>query len=178
MPEISIGSFYGTDLQARFLAFDLGDDFGSFSQWGVGVQHKLTQYFDFWSDLYFGYQYQSLGIGEEIDGRFHQIGVRGEKSGKAGKYYLLLAYQPSTMDFFYEHGSGEDIETVDVSIDSEYPFHAEVGGELNLSFLRLRAGLRVLPPFTANVGVSFYFGDKHPAPLPIMEEELLSNPIE
>jgi hypothetical protein len=178
VPEISLGSFYGTDLQARFLAFEMGNEYGAFSQWGVGVQHKLTQYFDFWSDLYFGYQFQSLGIGDEIDGRFQQIGVRAERSNRIGRYYLLLAYQPSTMDFYYEHGTGEDIETVDVSIDGEYPVHAEVGGELNLSFLRLRAGVKVTPPFSASVGLNFYFGDKHDFPLPLEEDELLSNPTE
>ncbi|HKK88605.1 MAG TPA: DUF6588 family protein [Saprospiraceae bacterium] len=161
VPEISIGSFYGTDIHFRFLGFELGDDFGKFRQLGIGVQHKLTQYFDFWSDVYAGYYYQSLDIGDEVSGQFHQISVRAEKSADRGRYYLMAAYQPFNINFTYDEDDDEINDPVSVDLTADYPIHVELGGELKLSFFRLRAGVRATPPFGINGGINFVFDENN-----------------
>ena len=176
-PEIAIGSFFGTDLHGRFLGFELGDDFGSYSQWGIGVQHKLTQYFPFWSDLIIGYYHQSLSIGEEVEGQYHNISIRGERSSESGRYYLQFAYQPSELNFFYQHGSEDQPEVVDVTIEPDLAYNLEIGGELNLSVLRIRGSVRCLPPFSATVGLNFYFGQKLHDEIKLLEEQVIESEI-
>jgi hypothetical protein len=46
VPQVEIGSLYGTELLLRFIpALDWGNNIGRFGFWGVGLKHNVSQYF-------------------------------------------------------------------------------------------------------------------------------------
>ena len=46
IPQIEIGSLYGTELLLRFIPpVNLGQTIGDFAFWGVGLKHSISQYF-------------------------------------------------------------------------------------------------------------------------------------
>jgi hypothetical protein len=46
VPQIDIGSFYGTEMTLRFIPpLDYGEVIGEFAFWGVGLKHSISQYF-------------------------------------------------------------------------------------------------------------------------------------
>ncbi|MCX6140907.1 MAG: hypothetical protein NTX15_08795 [Candidatus Kapabacteria bacterium] len=53
VPQIEIGSFYGTELLIRYLPpVEFDPNVGKFSFWGIGIKHSLSQYFpERWFDL-------------------------------------------------------------------------------------------------------------------------------
>jgi hypothetical protein len=45
VPQVEIGSLYGTELMLRFIpSLDWGNNIGRFGFWGVGVKHSISQY--------------------------------------------------------------------------------------------------------------------------------------
>ncbi|MCX6148190.1 MAG: hypothetical protein NTW25_13220 [Candidatus Kapabacteria bacterium] len=47
VPQIEIGSYYGTELLIRFIPpVDMGTSIGKFSFYGLGLKHNLSQYFE------------------------------------------------------------------------------------------------------------------------------------
>lgn len=46
VPQLEIGSFFGTEALIRFIPeVDLGKYIGKFSFWGIGLKHSISQYF-------------------------------------------------------------------------------------------------------------------------------------
>ena len=46
IPQLEIGSLYGTEALIRFVPkIDMGTNIGKFSFWGIGLKHSLSQYF-------------------------------------------------------------------------------------------------------------------------------------
>jgi hypothetical protein len=47
IPQIVIGSLYGTELLLRWVpTINLGSNIGDFSFWGIGLKHSISQYFN------------------------------------------------------------------------------------------------------------------------------------
>ena len=47
VPQIEIGSLWGTELLIRFIPpVNLGENIGDFAFWGLGLKHSITQYFE------------------------------------------------------------------------------------------------------------------------------------
>jgi hypothetical protein len=72
VPQIEIGSLYGTELLIRFIpALDWGNNIGRFGFWGVGVKHSVSQYL---TDLPLEIAVQGVVQGTSLSNR---IGVTG-----------------------------------------------------------------------------------------------------
>ncbi|OGU57527.1 MAG: hypothetical protein A2X64_04680 [Ignavibacteria bacterium GWF2_33_9] len=47
IPQLIVGSYYGTELLLRWVpTMNLGSDIGKFNFWGLGLRHSISQYFD------------------------------------------------------------------------------------------------------------------------------------
>jgi len=45
VPQLTIGSIFGTEFNVRFFGYDFGDDFGKLQFLGGGVRHDIGRYF-------------------------------------------------------------------------------------------------------------------------------------
>lgn len=68
VPQLEIGSLYGTELLLRFVPpVRFSENVGDFSFWGVGLKHSLSQYFpERWFDLSVQGVYQGTSLTNTI----------------------------------------------------------------------------------------------------------------
>lgn len=159
LPEIAVGEVAGTSLYGRYLGFRLNDDeFDRFSNWGLGIQHDISRYFPHEGyRLGIGYAYHQVKLGDQVNGQFHLISGNAYLTGRLGLGYVSLGYAISNMQVSYDYDSGETTERIRIDTKGDYPFMAEIGGELNLWVIRLRLAAKVSPPFGAAAGLHFAF---------------------
>ncbi len=68
IPQLDIGSLYGTELTLRFIPpIYLGKNIGKFAFWGVGISHSISQYFSHpWLDFAIQISYQGTNLRNTI----------------------------------------------------------------------------------------------------------------
>lgn len=64
VPQIEIGSFYGTEILIRYIPpVEFDPNVGKFSFWGIGLKHSLSQYFpERWFDMAIQGVYQGTSL--------------------------------------------------------------------------------------------------------------------
>lgn len=68
IPQIEIGSLWGTELLLRYIPpVNLGDYIGDFTFWGIGLKHSLSQYFP---ERYFDMSLQAVYQGTNLEQKF------------------------------------------------------------------------------------------------------------
>lgn len=105
VPQLEIGSLYGTELLLRLIpAVRFNDNVGDFSFWGVGLKHSLSQYFpERWFDLAVQGVYQgttltnTIGLTEsklEANATIRSFSVQaGKRLWDAVDFYGAYAYE-------------------------------------------------------------------------------------
>lgn len=67
IPQIVIGSYFGTELLLRYVpTINLGSNIGDFNFWGLGIKHSISQYFDMPFDCSFQAVYQRTKLSNNI----------------------------------------------------------------------------------------------------------------
>lgn len=68
VPQIEIGSLYGTELLLRFIPqVEIDKNVGKFSFWGFGVKHSISQYFpERWFDMAAQVVYQGTNLTNSV----------------------------------------------------------------------------------------------------------------
>ena len=67
IPQLEIGSLYGTELLLRFIPpVYMGENIGDFSFWGLGLKHSLSQYFESPIDIAFQTVYQGTYLNNKV----------------------------------------------------------------------------------------------------------------
>jgi len=142
-PQISIGGFMGTQLVARWFAYDIGDeaedaDFGEFKLFGIGVQHSISQYVPTMPfDLAIGGFYQNFEIGEDLlDSTGLHLNATASKRFSLLEPYIGIGYDQYDLTVRYdsEEFDGDEIE---VEFDTESNFHFTAGSQLHLGPVHL-----------------------------------------
>lgn len=68
IPQMQIGSIFGTELSARFLPSIKLGEYGSVGMWGFGIKHGITSHFKKSPiDIAVGFSVNSLSIGDSKD---------------------------------------------------------------------------------------------------------------
>lgn len=127
VPQIEIGSLYGTELLVRFIPpLDYGETIGKFAFWGIGLKHSLSQYFKgrpFDAAIQLVYQGTSLE---------NEIGVtKAELTSNA-------TFLNGSLQFSKEFGehivayTGLSYETVSITSEYVYKLPVEVQWQLGL----------------------------------------------
>jgi hypothetical protein len=133
VPQVTVGSVFGTRAIIRYIMFDLGDtDVGDFKYFGIGAQHSLTQYFsDAPFDLAAGFLWQNFEVGETVDATATHFNITASKQYKYFRPYLGFGIDTIQTDAKYD--DEEDPEnSFDVSLDRETDprFTAGVAGTI------------------------------------------------
>lgn len=157
VPQITLGSIYGTEFNARFIAVDLGGDFGKISVMGGGVRHDLTRHLMPKSKLKVSaeYCYQQFKAGDYVALTMHKAGVYAGQQGKMFNYYGYVGYQNGAMSINY-NGS-IDASPVNIKLTNKNPLLLSVGIGAKLSIFRLDLQASFINPLvlTGSFGVNF-----------------------
>jgi hypothetical protein len=69
VPQLTLGSVFGTDVTVRYYAYSVNDDIGKLNLLSLGIRHSISQYFSALPlDLAVGFYRQQFKLGDIIDG--------------------------------------------------------------------------------------------------------------
>ena len=156
VPQLSIGSVFGTRAIVRWISLDLGDsDLGKFEYLGFGAQHSISQYFPGLPvDVAAGFFSQSFEIGDDLikTDALH-LNVTGSKRIGMLEPYAGLGYDTFDMDVAYKSTSTPG-DNISISFDKESNAHLTLGLQALLAFARLSAEVNFAAETGAAVGLT------------------------
>ncbi len=156
VPQLSIGSVFGTRAVIRWISLDLGDsDLGKFEYVGYGAQHSVSQYFPGLPvDLAAGFFAQSFELGDNlIKTDALMFNVTGSKRFGMLEPYAAVGYDTFDMDVSYESTSTPG-NNIAIKFDKESNAHLTLGIQALLGFTRLSAEVNVAAETGAAIGLA------------------------
>ena len=155
VPQVRIGSILGTEAVVRYIAFDLGDNFGRINLFGFGGRHSISQYIPNSSiDISLGYFQQKLEIAEIMDADTRLFFAHIGQTKNLFSYYAFGGFQQGSFDVAYEYSEIEDIR---FTLDNEASILVGAGAGVQLSVLYLHAELGYSQQLTAAFDLGFNF---------------------
>jgi hypothetical protein len=159
VPQLRVGSIYGTELTVRLIGTPSIDDdaFPSTTLFGIGARHSVSQYMPATPlDIAVGLFYSSFTVGDIIDFRGLSIGAQASKSFSVLNLYGGLAWEQSTMDLGYT-STVPGIGRVDIELDGDNSFRFTVGAGVSLAVLHIFADANFgsITNFSGGIGLGF-----------------------
>jgi hypothetical protein len=154
VPQLTIGSVFGTRAVVRWISVDLGNsDLGKFDYWGAGAQHSISQYFSGLPvDIAAGFFVQKMHIGDNLlDVHAWHSNVTASKRFSILEPYVGVGFDSFKMTAGYTADTGESIN---VKFDDETNPHFTAGIQALLGFARLQAEFNSAAETGAAVGLS------------------------
>jgi hypothetical protein len=154
-PQIQFGGFLNSEVTFRFLTWDIGNEWGKFTTFGVGLQHKLSQYFGLENfDVRIGAAYQFIETGDWLDADMITVQAQGGQQIGKFNYYLNAGWSSfrNTFSYLAPETGPEDVR-IDVDTDSMNNFFLGVGAGVKLAVVKFHAEVYVLNPVTVSLGV-------------------------
>jgi hypothetical protein len=159
VPQIRIGSLYGSDLTFRFITIpNIGDNkFPKITLWGAGLRHSISQYIpDCPLDIAAGVYYNSFKIGDVMNFKGVAFNAQASKAVKIIILYGGIAYESSKMDLTYSTTDPTaSSNNVDVTLDGSNKFRATVGVGLSLGIFKVFADANFGSVTNYSAGIGF-----------------------
>ncbi len=154
MPQITIGSLLGTEVTLRYATAKLNEEVGNIDLLGVGIRHSLSQYIPLFPvDVAASVFYQTLTVGDLLETKTHVIGLSASKTFSLFTLYGGLSHENSVMEASYEHGEGEEAETISFDLEGANSVRLTLGATLKLAIFSLHADYSIAAQKSACVGL-------------------------
>jgi hypothetical protein len=158
VPQITIGSLYGTEVSIRFVPIPKMSEekFPSGSLWGVGLRHSISQYIDHSPlDIAVGGFVSSFKFGDLIDFKGYSFGAQASKELSILTLYGGLSYEKSDMNLKFQTTDPTVPPLVDMNLGGANTFRATVGAHLSLWIIHLFADANFgsVTNFSAGIGL-------------------------
>ncbi len=128
VPQIEIGSFYGTELLVRFIPpVEFDKNIGKFAFWGVGLKHSISQYFP---ERYFDLAVQGVYQGTTLT---QTVGFTGAKLDALAHIASFNIHASKRLANVLDVYTGFAFENIDVTSTYVYTMPQEV--QVNLKLL-------------------------------------------
>ncbi len=157
VPQITVGSFAGTEASVRWIAFDTGDsEIGNISLFGIGVRHNISQYLVAAPvDLAAGVYYQKLNVGDDLlKANSFTVGVQGSRDFGAITPYGGLSLDTFALKANYTATAGSVDQDVHLDFGSRKSLHLAAGVGLNLGVVHLNVGGDISDRVGVNAGLA------------------------
>jgi hypothetical protein len=153
VPQLTIGSVYGTRAIIRYIALDVGDaDVGDFTYFGFGGQHSISQWFETLPvDLAAGLFFQSFEIGDVMKAKTTQFNVTASKAFGVVEPYIGLGFDAISTNVEYTDDDNPEF-SFDVDLDTESNAHLTLGAMAKVS------GVGAFFEFNAAAAAGFALG--------------------
>lgn len=157
-PQLTIGSFFGTEISVRYFAYNVNEDFGKITIMGGGVRHDIGRYF-LPKKLKFkitveGF-YQELKTGRYSTSQMFKVGVYAGQQTKNFHYFAYAGYQQGKTNIVYKNAD-ENID-FNVSLKATNPVVFGVGAGAKFGILKIHAQANFLSPTVVAVGIGLNF---------------------
>lgn len=127
VPQLEIGSYFGTELLIRFIPkVNLGKDIGNFSFYGLGIKHSISQYFE---DPTFNLAFQIAYQTSSLD---NTIGLTNAKLKSDANFFNVNVHASKSIKNYFDIFSGLSYETVNIKSTYTYLLPVEMQVPLKL----------------------------------------------
>jgi hypothetical protein len=167
VPQLRIGSVYGTEAIFRYFSVNVGDvELGDVSLFGIGVRHSISQHLGetFPVDLAAGFFWQKFKLGENSEGddllsnSAFTFGVQvSRRFARFFVPYSCLSYDTSSMDVSYTSETGDGEEIIDIDFDAVKTAHWTLGLMVDLLYLNAFGEYSIAGQSSFSFGLAFGF---------------------
>lgn len=166
MPQITIGSVYGTDFTARYIQVDAGD-IGKVNVFGWGLRHSIDQYLDVLPiDLSVGYYNQTFKIGSYMDAKANVVNLQASYAIPVLTFYGGLGYENSKVKVEYVY-EGADVsefaepgDKISFDMKGANTVRFTVGMTINMGPVKLHGDYNLAKQSTFAVGLGIGINQK------------------
>ena len=160
VPQLTIGSYMGTEATVRWIAVDTGDaEFGDIDLLGLGLRHNVSQYFtELPVDLAASAFYQTLNVGDDdlIDASAFSFGIQASKNFGILEPFGSLNLDSFSMTSEYTTNAGAaDEESIKVDFDNELDLHLLLGVGAHLGLLHVHVAGHISDRVGISGGLAF-----------------------
>ncbi len=156
VPQLTIGSLFGTRAVVRWISAEIGDsDLGKLDYLGAGAQHSISQYLPGMPvDLAAGLFFQRLKLRSDlVRSSMWSANVTASRRWHVLEPYVGLGLDSFKMDASYQSTTFPG-ENISVSFDRRTNAHLTVGVQALLAFTRIQAEFDAAAEPGAAVGLS------------------------
>ena len=152
VPNLTVGSLFGTDATLRWAAYDIGEDVGKVELLGWGIRHSLDQYVPLGPlHLAAGFYVQQFTVGDIVDARGWIATLQGSYQWHLLTFYGGLGYENSTLDIQYVFE--EDDTEITFDLTGANSIRATLGLTLNLGPLKIHSDYSLASQSLLTLGV-------------------------
>lgn len=127
VPQIEIGSLYGTELLLRFIPpIQMSEEIGKFSFYGIGLKHSISQYFD---DPSFDMAVQAVYQTTELT---NQVGVTNAQLKATAEMINLNLQASKRFKDLFDVYTGISYDMTTINSQFTYYLSKEVQGQVGL----------------------------------------------
>ena len=157
-PQVTIGGFLNSELTARFLAFEIGNDLDRVSMYGIGGRHAISNYFpDSPVDFSVGYMYHHTKAGDYLNSDQHLVSAHVGKSGRILSGQFSVGYQTSDSDIHYTYDDGDTETDVNLNLTNQNSFIMEAGLGVKLGPVMASTSVSYSEHVALAAGVGVFF---------------------
>lgn len=156
VPQLTVGTLFGTEATLRWFSADLGEDLGKLTLLGIGARHNLNQHLTFLPfDLAVGYFSQSFDLGTILEAKSSLYGLQAGIQRSIFDFYGGLGRETSSMDISYIFEDGDESEEVAFELDGENNTRFTLGIGLNIPGIKLHADYSIAKQKVFVLGLAF-----------------------
>lgn len=158
IPQLTLGSVFGTDLTLRYFTYSLDDDIGNLDHFGWGIRHSISQYIPGLPvDLAVGIYNQHFRVGDIVESGSWLISAQASKSLLLFTFYGGLGYENTRMNIEYDQENGGSIVSFDLTGSNSIRFTA--GITFNLGPVKLNVDYSLASQSALSAGLGIGIGD-------------------
>lgn len=156
VPNLTIGSLFGTSASFRWMAYDLGDEVGTVSLLGWGLRHSLDSYLPPNPlNVAVGFYMQQFDVGDVVDASGWLASAQASYQWRMLTFYGGLGYENSTLDIQYTYEADDSEIAFDLAGNNA--LRATLGMTLNLGPVKINTDYNLAHQsiFTLGLGLGF-----------------------
>jgi len=152
VPQLTLGSLFGTDATLRWAAYDIGEEVGKVELLGWGIRHSLDPYVPL-GPLHAaaGFYVQQFTVGDIVDARGWIATLQGSYQWHLLTFYGGLGYEHSTLDIQYTRE--EDNAEIKFDLTGANTLRATLGLTVNLGPLKVHSDYSLASQSLLTLGV-------------------------
>ena len=164
IPQIGLGSIFGTDVLVRYLPKISLSDYGSMQLFGIAIRHSISQYIPLVPvDIAVQLGFQSFSLTDTSGGDIMKASTFAANIEVSKTLAILTLYgglqmESSSVDLKYTYNPGQNLQPIPVSVSmkGKNKFRALIGFNLGMGPLVINADYSIgsINAVTAGIGIA------------------------
>ena len=157
IPQLTLGSVYGTDVTFRFFSYSFEKDIGDLTQFSWGIRHSISQYVpDLPLDIAAAFYNSYFKVGTYIDCSSWMISAQASKRILIFTFYGGIGYESSKLNIDYH----DEDTSIAYDLKGNNSVRLTAGITFNLGPVKLNADYNLASQSSFSAGLGIGIGDE------------------